>query len=181
MNLFSSRKQSLVLKLAPKKPVQPTAEPSPKEAEQGEKEKGEEKEKEPEKLDKEDKEKKEEAKPAVPETSNNSSKKSKEKEVGEVITAPDVAQEVLGKSVYVAWPYLREAVVLGVSDATCRVSQLQGIVNHTSEDAGVWQKEMKYQLGKYKTKKAIDLGLSLSLSLSLLIFILLNYTKVRCM
>lgn len=65
---------------------------------------------------------------------------------------------MLTKHVYVSWPFLREAIVLGVSDSKCRVSQGQGRVEHTAEDAAAWQKEMKYQMNKYKTKKGIDMG-----------------------
>lgn len=73
-------------------------------------------------------------------------------------TAPSVAGKVLSKSIYVFWPHLREALVLGVSDAKCRVSQVQGIVPHSPEDAAAWHKEAKYQLTKHKSKKGIDLG-----------------------
>jgi hypothetical protein len=40
-------------------------------------------------------------------------------------------QDLLGKTVYVEWPYLKEALVLGISDGECRTSQAQGTVKHS--------------------------------------------------
>jgi hypothetical protein len=39
--------------------------------------------------------------------------------------------DLLGKTVYVEWPYLKEALVLGISDGECRTSQAQGTVRHS--------------------------------------------------
>lgn len=38
----------------------------------------------------------------------------------------DVAQKILGKSVYIGWPHLREALVISVSDALKKISLQSG-------------------------------------------------------
>jgi hypothetical protein len=78
-----------------------------------------------------------------------------------------VAKELYGKSCYVNWPHLKEAVVLGVSDARCRVPLaglthpdqiVRGLTMHVPEDFGAWMKESKYQKNKTKSKKGMDIG-----------------------
>ncbi|KAL6075040.1 exonuclease II Exo2 [Balamuthia mandrillaris] len=69
-----------------------------------------------------------------------------------------LANELLGKVVYVQWPHLHEALVLGISDSKCRASKSHGCVFHSNEDAQAWQKESKYQKNKYRAKRGIEVG-----------------------
>jgi len=71
--------------------------------------------------------------------------------------AQTVAQATLGQRCYIEWPYLREALVVGVSDATMRVTPM-GPVKHTSDKQAEWQKEAAGISRDFRIGRGTNLG-----------------------
>ncbi len=72
-----------------------------------------------------------------------------------------VATMVLGSRCFVSWPYLQEALVVGVSDATGRVSAAGTVPaskTFSKPEADEWASEAARLGGKYLTHQGIDVG-----------------------
>ena len=76
-------------------------------------------------------------------------------------SAEAAAEQMLGKKCFVSWPYLQEAMIVAVTDATCRVSMnASGTV--VKKWAGLeldqWRSEAAKTSSRYLTTMGTDLG-----------------------
>ena len=78
--------------------------------------------------------------------------------------APDVASAVLGARVYVAWPYLREALCTGVSDCKSRLSvvagggTISGTKAFTQAESEAWRADAAKLSQRSLTSSGVDVG-----------------------
>jgi 5'-3' exoribonuclease 1 len=75
--------------------------------------------------------------------------------------AAQVASLVLNSRCFVCWPYLQEALVVAVSDATGRIASagtLPGSKTFSKVEADEWASEAARVGGKYLTHQGIDVG-----------------------
>jgi 5'-3' exoribonuclease 1 len=93
--------------------------------------------------------------------------------VGGGITAALVAEFVIGQRCYIKWPYLQEAIITAVSDASATFSGGAATTSsmlgkrevarvshktHSQQDVSEWKNLAQRRAGEFLTKSGIDVG-----------------------
>lgn len=74
-----------------------------------------------------------------------------------VATAAAVAQATLGQRCYVEWPYLREGLVVGISDATMKITPA-GSSAFSPEQSSYWRKDCAHLARDLRIGRGTDVG-----------------------